>query len=406
MNHIALLVPTLNRIGGAERQVVALAKGLKARGWRITLILLSGTADEFGEPLRAAGIAFLSLEMRKGLADPRGWFRLNAWIRRERPDLLHAHLPHATWLARWSRLAAPVRVVLDTIHTAGTGTHGRRLGYRWSNWLTNKTTAVSHGAAQTWLETRMVTDERLEIVPNGIDTETWKPDPAARTTLRAELGLNDEFLWLAAGRLEQVKNFSLLLRVISALPPHARLVIAGSGSQAEALWSQARALGIEGRIRFLGYQSDLLRWMQAADGFALSSLWEGLPMSLLEAGACGLPCVSTAVAGATEIVLDQQTGFLVPPADEETLRQAMLRLMEMSPASRQAMGQAARQSIAERYSIGSVLNRWESLYTTLLADHPTRSRLAARTLRKASPAPMAAGSEAASSPNAASVDAS
>ncbi|HEX8812975.1 MAG TPA: glycosyltransferase, partial [Terracidiphilus sp.] len=389
-----------------ERQVVALAQGLAARGWRVTLVALSGTAGEFGEMLHTAGVTFLSLEMRKGLADPRGWLRLNAWIRRERPDLLHAHLPHAVWLARWCRLAAPVRVVMDTVHTAGTGTRGRKLGYRWSSWLTNKTTAVSHGAAQAWLEARMIKDEHLEILPNGIDTETWKPDPAARLALRTKLGLRDEFLWLAAGRLEPVKNFSLLLRVMSGLPPHARLVIAGGGLQAEVLWSQARTLGIEGRIRFPGYQSNLLRWMQAADGFALSSLWEGLPMSLLEAGACGLPCVSTAVAGATEIVLDQQTGFLVPFADEEALGGAMLRLMEMSPVSRQAMGHAARQSIAERYGIGSVLNRWDRLYTTLLADHPTPSRFATRTLRKAGSPLMTSDSEAASSPNAASVDAS
>jgi glycosyltransferase involved in cell wall biosynthesis len=406
MNHIALLLPTLNRIGGAERQVVTLAQELAARGWRVTLIALSGTAGEFGELLHSAGVTFLSLEMRKGLVDPRGWVRLNVWLRRKRPDLLHAHLPHAAWLARWSRLAAPVRVVMDTIHTAGTGTGGRKLGYLWSNWLTNKTTAVSHGAAHTWLDARMVTDEHLEVVPNGIDTETWKPDLAARMALRAELGLRDEFLWLAAGRLEPVKNFPLLLRVMASLPPHAHMVIAGSGSQAEVLWSQARALGIEGRIRFPGYQSNLLRWMQAADGFALSSLWEGLPMSLLEAGACGLPCVSTAVAGATEILLDQLTGFLVPAADEDTLRQAMLRLMEMSAESRQSMGLAARQSITERYSIGSVLNRWESLYANLLADHPIPSRVAARILRKARPAPMTAGSETAASPNGASLDAS
>jgi glycosyltransferase involved in cell wall biosynthesis len=404
MKHIGFLLPTLNRIGGAERQVVLLAKGLSARGWRVTLVVLAGTAGEPGTELRTAGVDFLSLQMRKGLVDPRGWMRLNGWLRRERPGIVHAHLPHSAWLARWSRLAAPVRVVIDTIHTAGTGTRGRRLGYRFSNWLSDKITAVSEGAAEAWAAARMVDAGRVEVVANGIDTEAWKPDPAARAALRAELGLREEFLWLAAGRLEPVKNFPALLRAIARLPGRARLVIAGGGSQAEALWSQARTLGIEGRVRFPSYLPNLLRWMQAADGFALSSHWEGLPMSLLEAGACGLPCVSTAVAGATEIVLDGQTGFLAPAGDEKELCEAMRRLMAMEANERHAMGAAARQSIFARYSIQSVLNHWENLYATLLEERPVAARWSRHAKPRRSEVTPTIG-EAASSSNGAGADA-
>src|SRR6202000_967830 len=176
-----------------------------------------------------------------------------------------------------------------------------------------------------------------EILPNGINTEIWKPNAAVRDEVRTELGLRDEFLWLAAGRLEEVKNFPGLLGAMGAAPQHARLVIAGSGSQAEALWARARSLGIESSVRFPGHQSNLLRWMQAADGFALSSHWEGLPMSLLEAGACGLPVVSTAVAGATEIILEGQNGLLVPAEDQNKLQEAMRRLMALGENERRAM---------------------------------------------------------------------
>ena len=383
MTHIAFLLPTLNRIGGAERQVVLLAKGLARRGWRVTVIALSGTPGKMDAELRAAGIVFLSLQMRKGLADPRGWLRLNAWLRTQHPEILHAHLPHAAWMARWSRLAAPVRVVLDTIHTAGTGTRGRKLGYRCSRWLTDQVTAVSNGAAEAWLAARMARQDQLEIVPNGIDTKIWKPDPAARAALRAQLKLHNEFLWLAAGRLEPVKNFSTLLRAFASLPGNAHLVVAGSGSQAAALMSQARSLGIENRVRFPGFQPDLLRWMRAADGFVLSSLWEGLPVSLLEAGAGALPCVSTAVAGATEIVADGHTGLLVHSHDPEPLKNAMLRLMETDVSTRQAMGSRARESVAARYSIDSVLDRWEHLYARLLDNRLTTAHTGIRILRRA-----------------------
>ena len=410
MRRIAFLLPTLNRIGGAERQVVLLAISLAARGWRVTLLALSGTCGEACGELHAAGVEFLSLHMQRGLADPQGWLRLNAWLRDTRPEILHAHLPHAAWLARWSRLTAPVRVVVDTVHTAGTGTRGRRLGYRLSNWLTDQTTVVSEGAAQAWKAASMISQKRLEIMPNGIDTNTWKPVTDARAELRAELGLRDEFVWLAVGRLEPVKNFSALLQAFVALPKHAGLVIAGSGSQAEALSAQAREFGIESSVRFPGHQSNLLRWMQAADAFALSSHWEGLPMSLLEAGACGLPCVSTAVAGATEIVLEGQTGFLAPAGNQMALNAAMHRLMTISASERQAMGEAARQRIRERYSIHSVLDQWENLYTGLLEAHPRATRWSRHTgprhMRRSSPPIFTAAIGApASSSNGAAADA-
>lgn len=367
MRRIAYLIPTLDRMGGAERQVALLAQGLAGRGWRVTVVTLSGTGGEAAAVLRANGVAFLSLGMRKGLADPRGWLRLNAWLRRERPEILHAHLSHAAWMARWSRLFAPRCIVIDTIHTAGTGTAGRRLGYRGSNWLAERVTAVSQGAAEAWIAAGMVPRDKVEIVANGIDTERWKPDPQARARLRAELGLRDEFLWLAAGRLEPVKNFSGLLHAITALPDNTQLVLAGEGSLADALRREAAALGIADRVKFIGYEPNLLRWMQAADGFTLSSHWEGLPLTLLEAGACGLPCVSTAVAGATEIVAEGQTGFLAPAGSTEALSAAMTRLMRLSDAARQAMGEKARRRVAARYSLPRVLDRWEVLYAERLA---------------------------------------
>ena len=130
MSHAALLIPTLDRLGGAERQLILLARGLSGRGWRVSVVALSGSGGAAAEELRGCGVAFLSLGMRKGLADPRGWIRFHRWLRKARPDVVHAHLPHAAWLARWSRLAVPAPVFLDTLHSSSTGGRGRRFGYR------------------------------------------------------------------------------------------------------------------------------------------------------------------------------------------------------------------------------------------------------------------------------------
>ena len=308
--------------------------------------------------------------MRKGLADPRGWIRFNRWLRRESPDVVHAHLPHAAWLARWSRLAAPVRVVVDTLHSSSTGTLGRRLGYRWSGWLPDRVIAVSRAVAEAHRSAAMAGEDKLTVLPNGVDVGAWRPDAAIRIAVRRELGLHEEFLWFAAGRLDPVKDYPTLLRAMVEVPGHARLVIAGSGPAQTELLRLSAQLGLERRVRFLGFELDVRRWMQAADGFVLSSRWEGLPMGLLEAAACALPAVATDVPGTREVIADGQTGSLAPAGNATALGAAMARLMRTPAEEREAMGERARQRVIERFSLELVLDRWEALYAELLQGNP------------------------------------
>lgn len=378
MSHVALVIPGFAQMGGAERQVLLLARGLRLRGWRVTVVALSGAEGEAARDLTAADIGFLSLEMRKGLADPRGWMRFNRWLRREKPDVVHGHMPHAAWLVRWSRPAAPVRAVLDTIHTSSTGTAGRKIGYRLSDWLPDSVTAVSRATADAYRAAGMVSAHRLAVLPNGVDVESWQPDASVRATARRELGLTEEFLWLATGRLEPVKDYPTLLRAMVDLPPSARLVVAGAGWQRSVLQGLSKQLGIEQRVRFLGFEPDVGRWMQAADGFVLSSRWEGLPLGLLEAAACGLPAVATDVPGTREVLADGLTGWLVAPAQSAALQKAMARLMQTSAQERAAMGERARQRTIAQFSLEAVLDRWEALYVELLKRNPVPRRWGAR----------------------------
>lgn len=376
MNHVALLIPTIDRIGGAERQVLLLAKGLARRGWKVTIVALSGSGGWAASEICAAGAEFISLEMRKGLADPRGWIRFHRWLRHARPDVVHAHLPHAAWLMRWSRLATPLRVALDTIHTSSTGTRGRKVGYRRSDWLPDQVTAVSDTVANAYLSERMVSDRTLTILPNGVDVEKWRPDLVLRTAIRRKLGLENEFLWLTAGRLEPVKDYPLLLRAFAGIPASARLVIAGTGPLEAELRSLARQLGLKKRVRFLGFEPDVRSWMQAADGFVLSSQWEGLPMGLLEASACALPIVATNVPGSGEIVVHGYSGLLSGAGDVPALAAAMTRLMQTPTKDRLAMGERAQQMVMERFDLEHILGRWEALYRTLLMRNQSPMRWA------------------------------
>ena len=368
MRHIALVIPTLDRVAGAERQVLMLARGLAARKWRVSVVALSGDGADAAAELRAASVEFLTLKMRKGLADPQGWIRFQIWLRREGPHIVHAHLPHAAWFARWSRLAARMPVQIDSIHTSDAGSWGRRNGYRLSRWLPDIVTAVSEGAAEAYRSAGMVSP-RLVVMPNGVDVERWRPDPEARNDLRRGLGFNHEFQWFAAGRLDAVKDYPTLLRAMTELPSAVHLAIAGAGAEEISLRQLAIRFGIDTRVRFLGFQPDVLPWMQAADAFVLSSRWEGLPMSLLEAGACALPSVATDVAGSREVIVHGETGFLASPGETLALSSAMKRVMCLEPEVRVAMGDRARRRVVEKFTLNTALDRWEKLYQDLLGPH-------------------------------------
>ena len=380
--HIAYLIPTVDRIGGAERQLIQLATRMAQRGWHVTVIALSGKGGHAAEELSANNVSFLSLEMRKGLADLRGWNRLRRWITSAQPEILHSHLPHASLMARGIRLATPLRVLVDTIHSPSTGSIARQIAYRLSSQLPNKVTAVSRAAATPWTDKHMVDPSQLTVIPNGVDTSFWKPDSEFRNHPRPQS--NEKFRWLAVGRLDPVKDHATLLRAFALLPQAARLTIAGSGQLEEALHRLAIDLNIADRVFFLGFQSDVRQWMQQSDAFVLSSRWEGLPLALMEASAYELPSVFTETAGSRELLPDSPLPP-VPIGDPAALATAMQAMMNLSETERHKLGLAARQHILDHYNLNSISDRYETLYCHLLAVNSQPSRRRSRSLL---PAPV------------------
>ncbi|MGH9564209.1 MAG: glycosyltransferase, partial [Terracidiphilus sp.] len=194
----------------------------------------------------------------------------------------------------------------------------------------------------------------------------WQPNAFMRRQTRAELGIGDRFLWLAAGRLELVKDYPSLLNAFARTRRPSRLVILGAGPLKAQLKQMTEALGMSGRVHFAGFQSHVAHWMQAADGVVLTSRYEGLPMVLLEAGACGVPAVATDVAGTREVIVQDETGWLTPAGDPESLAAAMDRLVCMPAKDRRELGERARRHAIRNFSMETVLDRWEALYADLL----------------------------------------
>jgi glycosyltransferase involved in cell wall biosynthesis len=390
--------------GGAEEQVIRLAYAFHARRWATLLVSMLPPSPMPAE-FATSGIKLVDLGMRRAIPDPRGIVRLSRLIAEFRPDVVHSHMTHANLLARATRVIRPFPVLLCTLHALDMAGVERdrgpvfELAHRLTDTLADRTTAICHAAADYYIRRRAVPSAKMLVVPNGIDSAAFAPDPTARARARESLGVKDHFVWLAAGRLEAAKAYPTLLRAMAELGqgPHI-LLVCGRGSLADELRALAGELGITDRVRFLGLRSDMPDMMRAANAFVLSSDSEGLPLVLLQASAAGLPIVATDVGGNGEAVADGENGFLVPPGDPQVLAAAMRRVAELEPAERARLGEAGQRRVREKFEANSVIDQWERLYGELLKAAQPRQGAAGDwpPPRRTAP-PVSASSVAASS---------
>ena len=362
-------VSTSSSGGGAEQQVRALALAFRRRGWRVGVISMLPLEPLFSE-LRSEDIAVASLGMTRGIPDPRAYIRLARILQRWRPDIVHCHMVHANLLGRLSRLIVPRPVLVSTMHNEDEGPQWRYWAYRLTDRLGDVTTTVSLGAVEEAVRRGAAPRSRIRLIPNGIDLAAFHPDAGVRKTTRQELDVADRFMWLAVGRLTAAKAyhdmFAAFRRVLDA-DSRATLLIAGEGELEAELRATVEASGMSREIRLLGVRPDIAALMQAADGFVMSSAWEGLPIVLLEASASGLPVVATDVGGSHDAIADGLTGYITPPGDPVALAGAMESVMAMPADARAAMGAAGREHVANAFELESIVDTWQALYDDLLA---------------------------------------
>lgn len=352
-------------MGGADQQILILAQTMRARGHDVRIVALAPLGP-MGLEAQREGIPTESLEMGRNLGVVPRVIRLAATIRAWRPDVLHSHMVHANLLARLLRLVAPVPALVSTIHSINDGGRLRMTAYRLTNRLVDRFTIISRLAADRYIGIGAVPADRLEVVPNAVDTTRFRRLPSARPALRSELGLGDEFVWVAVGRFEEAKDYPTMIAAfgrLAARRPGSRLLLVGKGSLQDEVERQMQQGGLEHRIRFLGVRRDVPEILSAADGYILSSAWEGMPVVLLEAAAVGLPVVATRVGGVSEVVEHGVTGLLVPPGDPEALAEAMDSVETLSPEERARMGAAGRALVESQYGTSRIMDRWERIYS-------------------------------------------
>jgi len=338
-------------VGGAEIHLLNLIKHLDRDRYSPTVLCI-GNNGPIGEEIAKEGVPVTELGLLRKGGDPRIVKLLREFLRREKISLVHSHLYHANYYGRMAAFREGIPAVCTIHNTYARPKVHRRLINRWLARRTARIIAVSGPVRDDIIRYDGVDPSKVVVIPNGVDPGTFDI-PLTRVEAREKIGIPAEhFLIGTVGRLEEQKGLQYLVDAVRMLREDGKqafLLVAGSGREEMRLREQATRGGIENAVFFLGARRDVPELYRAMDVFALSSLWEGGPITLLEAMASGLPVVATPVGFVPEVVRDGVNGFIVPARDPVRLGIALWRVRE-DPVRAAQIGREGRETVRGRYT--------------------------------------------------------
>ncbi len=365
MKHRVLHVLANLGAGGAERMAVHIVLGLNSKRFEPAVVAYSGRyGSDLEEKLDQAGIKTWFLGKGPGF----GWRtypRLHRVFREFSPEIVHTHV-HVMRYAFPSLVYFKPKLMVHTVNNIAEREIEPRA--RWLQRLAYRRGVIPVAVAREVA----VSLERLygiggcRVVLNCVPTDVYARPETPRTTWRAKHGfLEDDILIVCVARFAAQKNHALLLNAFSNGPaahPKAHLVLAGEGVLRAELQQRVNELGLTNRVHFLGLRHDIPDVLGASDIFALSSDWEGNPLSVIEAMAAGLPIVSTAVGGVPELLQNGKQGFIVEPGHAEQIAEALMTLLD-DATLRHEMGTAASARAKEKFDVSAMVKAYEELYS-------------------------------------------
>lgn len=354
--------------GGAERFTVGLSRALADRGEHVVVCASRGVGRNREPIAHETGVDVLMLG-RTRMLSPLAWARLVRYLRRERVDVLHAHMYGSNvWAPVLGRLGG-VPVVVATEHSwTYEGQRVRQLLDRfWVGPGVDAFVAVSPEDARRMAEIEKVPAGKIRMIPTGLlrDPDELAGAPA---TVRDELGLGPDVPVVGAvGHLRPMKAMDVLVDAFARVAervPDAHLIIAGDGPLRPDIERQIAALGVGERVHLLGVREDVPAVLASSDVVAMPSDSEGSPIALIEAMTAGRPVVATRVGGVPAILDEGRCGVLVPPRDPGALAAAVQSLLaDRDRAER--LGEVAAERARAEYGIARIAARWSELYRDL-----------------------------------------
>lgn len=385
---IGRVITRLN-IGGPAQHVILLSAGLPKEEFE-TLLVVGKEEEGEGSLLdlaRAKGFQPLLLpRLHRPIRPPDDLSTLVALFRlfrRWKPHIVHTHTSKAGTLGRLAARAAGVPIVVHTFH-------GHIFEGYFSPWrakaflnlerllatLTTRIITLSEGQRRELLALKIGSEEKLAVLPLGLELDHFSASAAKSGQLREELGLSEEGRLVGiVGRLVPIKGHEIFLqaaRSVAEKLPSCRFLVVGDGPERSELQGMAEALGISSKVLFLGWRRDLDRIYADLDLCTLSSYNEGTPVSIIEAMAAGVPVVATQVGGVKDLVTHHETGLLVPPGDSQALASAIVTLLN-DPEGAQRMARAGRERAYPFYDVKALLSRMSAFYHTLVGQDKRRS---------------------------------
>ena len=338
-----------------------------------------------GLELEASGVTVRAMDISRALPNPLSLFRLSSVLRKWRPDVVQTWLYHGDLLGGLAAKLAGGRRVIWNIRN---GNPDPRRDHRSTIWCARACAALSgrlpsaiicNSKAAASIHVGLGYDgDRMWIIPNGVDVEAFRPDASARSGIREELGVpGDGFLIGLVGRFDPVKDHRAFVGAagrLASFDGRARFVLCGEDVTRDnsVLASWIEATGYGNRFHLLGVRRDVPRITAALDVSTSSSHGESFSNVIVEAMACGVPCVVTDVGDSRLIV--GGTGIVVPPGSPAALVDAWRSLLGMPASRRSSIGAAARRRVTEEYSIETMVARFGELYAQIARTAPPSDR--------------------------------
>jgi glycosyltransferase involved in cell wall biosynthesis len=364
--HILQLIDGLN-IGGAEILLRDLSVGLVQRGFRVSIGY--STPGPLARDLQELGLPITRLP-RLTRIDPILFAGMIRLMRKDPPQIVHTHLFKSDFHGRLAARIAGVPVVVSTLHSIDRWAQKRPLGnlYGLTSRFSDRLIAISEDVKKFHIENTAVGEAKFVTIENGVDVKRFAGQGAAGQNVRKEFNLEaSAFVFGIVGRLTPPKDHRVFLQaaaIILQRMPLARFLIVGDGPLRDDLESYAHELGVQNSVIFTGMRRDIPAVLAALDVIVISSLWEGIPVTLLEGMASALPVVGTRVGSIPEVVTEE-TAVLVPPSDPDAIAQACLRLAN-DQELRLRMGEAGMKRVNAYYSMDAMIDRTTELYADLL----------------------------------------
>lgn len=351
-------------IGGLQQVVVNLCKAIDRDLFDIEVLCLRASG-EFVQDVERLGIRVMLLPQKSQGTDYLSFLKVARILRDRKIDVIHTHNTQPFIDGALGGLLAGVRTIVHTDHARQFPDKRR---YMFAEWLLShavyRVVGVSGDTSKNLVTYEKISPKKIVTIRNGVDGHSYQA-PIDTIPKRRQLGLPSSAPIIGLGaRLTEQKGISFLLRAIPALlreQPELVLVVAGDGPVRGDLEGEAHRLGIASHIHFIGPRTDMPEIIRLFDVYVLPSIWEGLPMVLLEAMASGCPIVATDVGGNPDAVRHGYNGYLVPARDHSALASALARLVS-DRALREEFGRNGRTLFEREFSAAQMARRYEQLY--------------------------------------------